>query len=73
VSRSRNTPHKPTKTWSYDTPGQWSGIKEQRKEHNRRTRNTFKQAVRNAKGWEDLDDQTDYEDFRPRGQAKWDL
>lgn len=73
MSRSRNTPYKGDKVWNHDTPGQWSGVKALQKEKNRKTRNTFKQAVRNAKDWDDLDDQAEYEDFRPRGQAKWDF
>ncbi len=74
MSRSENTPHKPQKKWGeHDTPGQWSGIKEWRKLHNRRTRHSFKNTVKSVKDWEELDDLPGYEDFRKRSQAKWDL
>lgn len=74
MSRSSNTPQKKTKDYrEYNTPGQWSGIRELRREHNRRTRHSFKNTVRSVKDWEELDDFPEYEDFRKRDQAKWDL
>lgn len=76
MGKSRNTPFNrdPEERWGkHNSPGKWAGIKAFNTEHNRRTRQKFKQSVRNAKDWEDLDDQPDFEDFRPRNQAKWDF
>lgn len=73
MSRSKNSPFKGDKKWGeFDAPGKWSGIKELRKRYNRRTRHTFRTEVR-SKHWEDLDEFPEYEDFRRRDQAKWDL
>lgn len=74
MSRSENTPHKSKKNWGeHDVPGKWSGIKELRRLYNRKTRHSFRNTVRSVKDWDELDDFPEYEDFRKRDQAKWDL
>lgn len=73
MGKSRNTPYKKPEWGQHDAPGQWAGIKEFRREHNRKTRSAFKRAVRSSRDWEELDEDPWYQDYRKRGQAKWDF